>query len=101
MGAVGAVIATAIAQATVTVMAIYLGRRYLRQVFSPSFLLPFITSAAVMAIVIFMIPHSLNIMLKTAISIFAYTLLLLVLDHYSGKNIISIFIRKRSGAVSV
>jgi len=87
MGAMGAAIATAFAQATVAGAALYMGRRYLNKVFSQSLLHPVVATVAMLLALTVVFPFGFNIVVRFISGSFVYAFTLWVLDRKNGQEL--------------
>ena len=87
MGAMGAAIATAFAQATVAGAAVYLGRHYLDKVFNRSLLHPFAACAVMVLTLTLVVPFGSNIILRLVSGSFIYAITLWMLDRRDGREL--------------
>lgn len=87
MGAMGAALATAFAQGTVTVAALYMGRHYLGKVFNRSLLHPVGASIVMVLTLTLIFPSGSNTILRVTAGSLMYAITLWTLDRRDGQEL--------------
>jgi O-antigen/teichoic acid export membrane protein len=86
-GAIGAAVATLVAQATVATGAAYMGRQYLEGIFSRNLIHPFVATFVMLLILARMVPLEIHILFKVALGASIYFSLLWALDWKDGREL--------------
>ena len=87
MGAMGAALATAFAQGTVTVAALYMGRHYLGKVFNRSLLHPVGASIVMVLTLTLIFPSGSNTVFRVTAGSLMYAITLWTLDRRDGQEL--------------